>query len=654
MRISSVEVTEWRNMRDVSFDVPQDANLICLIGENGTGKSNVLELLASVASRFGLSTGVNLRRGDPLGEPHDVKVTLQLPEDFELPSQQVEQLAQDGVHLDPWDRTICLRSQNLQPHQGVPAMPFGPGSPEAGGFENSQHRVLVGNAIVSALAQQDEVNHFFVDAERAFPRLSLQDQEIWNLAKQDLKVPSLIRQQAGTLTQNMYSEWLKWLLAQSIRGEQDYMALALNAKREGNPIPEPEDDLDPFRQSVAKVLPHLVVDRLDRASQTLVFNSAGKDLAYEALSGGEREIAFLVGQIERFQLRRGLLLLDEPELHLNPELLRTWLAYVRSSMDDGQVWIATHALEAVEIAGLDASMVFERSDDRLVRTVGPLGDRPALTVLAGALGSPAFSLATARFVLVEGERLGRERERIAQIIDADTSTRFLEAGGCREVLRKVETLKELSEETDDQLRVGAIIDRDLRTDAQVALLEAQGVHVLPCHEIESFFLHPAAIEKLIEQEGGDPETGAGVVRSESDRHAGRWIYERAKVANDWDDEPPVRRSASEKSWGDFESDIDAAASTIAEAGGGSQAEKLRRKAGLRAAAQDYQRMRTDGNELWKRCFGKQVLNGIASPLGLKTGEAVEKRVQRLWDSGEIARPAEVETTKAYIEAIEVL
>jgi predicted ATPase len=58
-----------------------------------------------------------------------------------------------------------------------------------------------------------------------------------------------------------------------------------------------------------------------------VFDSSGVHLPFAELSDGEREIAFLVGQIERFKLRRGLLPIDEPELHLNPDLLRTWLQF---------------------------------------------------------------------------------------------------------------------------------------------------------------------------------------------------------------------------------------------------------------------------------------------------------------------------------------
>jgi predicted ATPase len=79
------------------------------------------------------------------------------------------------------------------------------------------------------------------------------------------------------------------------------------------------------------------------SGNALVFDCVGDQLKFEDLSDGEREIAFLVGQIDEFRLTRGLRPLDEPELHLNPDLFRAWLEFIVEGVSDGQVWIATHA-----------------------------------------------------------------------------------------------------------------------------------------------------------------------------------------------------------------------------------------------------------------------------------------------------------------------
>ncbi len=49
----------------------------------------------------------------------------------------------------------------------------------------------------------------------------------------------------------------------------------------------------------------------------------------------------MIGHLIRFRLRLGLSLLDEPELHLNAELLERWLDWAAGKRE-GQIWIATH------------------------------------------------------------------------------------------------------------------------------------------------------------------------------------------------------------------------------------------------------------------------------------------------------------------------
>ncbi len=80
-----------------------------------------------------------------------------------------------------------------------------------------------------------------------------------------------------------------------------------------------------------------------------------------------------------------------------------------------------------------------------------------------------------------------------------------------------------------------------------------------------------------------------------------------------------------------------------------EAARIRRKAALVSAARVYETYRSRDEELWKQCFGKEVLRGIAPALGLSSQEAVETRLVRLWESGELPRPQEVEVTRAYVD-----
>jgi hypothetical protein len=111
-----------------------------------------------------------------------------------------------------------------------------------------------------------------------------------------------------------------------------------------------------------------------------------------------------------------LFLLDEPELHLNADLIRSWVAYLTSTVTSGQIWLATHSLEAVEAAGQQATFILERNPKtRKVDSLARLDTRPVLSALARAVGTPAFSISQLRFVFVEGEASVGERERFRNL-----------------------------------------------------------------------------------------------------------------------------------------------------------------------------------------------------------------------------------------------
>src|SRR4051794_14897019 len=158
-----------------------------------------------------------------------------------------------------------------------------------------------------------------------------------------MALPSWLHGQAAQLTQNLYLEWMKSMLGRQQQMQSAYFQRALDCASGGETIPPPVDLLTSYRSGLSDVLPHLELVRLDQDQRRLIFNSAGAEVPYEELSAGEKELAFLVGQIDRFGVRDGLFLLDEPELHLNPELLRGWLDYLRGTVRHGQAWVATHS-----------------------------------------------------------------------------------------------------------------------------------------------------------------------------------------------------------------------------------------------------------------------------------------------------------------------
>jgi predicted ATP-dependent endonuclease of OLD family len=68
VRIHSIKIYKWRHFEGIELVLPPTAPIVCVVGGNGTGKSQILELIAACAQRIGLSPGTESSRGDPFGD----------------------------------------------------------------------------------------------------------------------------------------------------------------------------------------------------------------------------------------------------------------------------------------------------------------------------------------------------------------------------------------------------------------------------------------------------------------------------------------------------------------------------------------------------------------------------------------------------------
>lgn len=671
MRVSRVQIDSWRNFRDVEIVPPADAAFICLVGENGSGKSSVLELIHHALHHCGLAPSMGIRRavignGHPMistPPSHSFSVTIDLKDRISLSEFSLAQFGFPTELAQSWDGTLSLTSKFWTDGREAPdatpthhSTPHGqPGDFEvvvAGGFTDTQQGAQCAQAVINQLRTIPSLLHLFIDAERYFPNFSIEDSEIIALSRQDFDLPDWIRQQASQATQNLYTEWMREMLGRQQRLTNQYFQSAIEASSSGQQIPPPRDIFTDYRDKLLRVLPHLRFERLDQDARRLVYTSGSSELPYESLSAGERELAFLVGQLTRFGIREGIFLLDEPELHLNNELLRTWVGFLREQIAGGQAWIATHSLEAAEMAGPEACFVMERNEARLVDSIVPLGSRPALATLAAQVGTPAFAVGRSRFVLIEGTRERRERERFVSIIGPQTDIRYVEADSCSEVVRRVNDLRRLSSE-EEQIKVLGVVDWDFRSLNEQTELREAGVITLQVQEVENFFLEPRLLTHICHEHG--QSASDDVLRSATNAQAGSWSFERAKVDGGWSEglgKAPA--NARQVSW---EPGFDTAVASAAIASGFeglTPVEGAKRRVALQASLEEFCVMRTDNDRLWRECFGKEALKVVARSIGYSGSASLEARAAVLWRDSIVPRPDEAIALLQAVQEVAVL
>lgn len=646
MFIDLLEIDYWRNFKELQLPIPQAAALICLVGDNGTGKSNILELLAALSHQFGLAPGVETARGNALKEPHAVSARLQLTADFADPLVALadDQFQQGAVG---WDRSLSIRTTRSAAGNHTITL-------SAGGLEGEAARRIAKQA-VQILRNQQTVHHVHLDADRGYATAALNPQQFASALSTDWTQANRLRDRSFRPTKTIFDDWMQYLVGKEASAAYEFMSLSRKAHDTGDTQPPFEEPFQAYKDALNAVLPHLHFLGIDRHDRTILFDSAGERLNFRQLSGGERELAFLVGQIVRFGLRDGLFLLDEPELHLNPSLLRNWLQYVASTTSRCQLWVATHSWEAAEVVGPAGTIVLERNqEDRTVSRSTLLESRPLIRVLSSAIGSPAFSLANQRFIYVEGDGTGSERGRFAAMCGDPARDRFIEGGGCTEVATKVSIVAELATETEERLFVGGIIDRDFRPAAELTdFMSDSRLHVLSCHEVENLFLDAPTLELLARRNGEEEPDVPRIVTAVSDRFAGMWILQHAAFQCQDLGEPSreLRQTAGSLQWSDIEHNWAAQRRSWLAADSnidGDYAAAL--ASALDRTHSEYATIRNTLRIL-SESLGKEVFGALPASFGIQSGPALERQILAAWRDEEVPRPAEVVEIREFIAAL---
>lgn len=248
-----------------------------------------------------------------------------------------------------------------------------------------------------------------------------------------------------------------------------------------------------------------------------------------------------------------------------------------------------------------------------------------------------------------------ERERFRKLAGLPQTVRFMECGSCNEVLRRVTTIRALSNESEAGIRVGGVVDRDFRTAAEINRIATDhAVFVLPVHEIENFFLHPGTLDILLAQNGYHELRPTDLIRTAADSRAGSWIFQHAMSTPNAkalpDVSPGVKEAVKAARWAEVEADRNAVIQSVLIAAGFDAESQNRLRAILEVSINVYARKRY-GDTLWKECEGKQVLNDVARAVGFGGAPALMQAVFAAWSRDGASIPDELCAFRNYLKSL---
>ncbi len=209
--------------------------------------------------------------------------------------------------------------------------------------------------------------------------------------------------------------------------------------------------------------------------------------------------------------------IDEPETHLSTRVQAAVLEEMLGLINDrSQLWIATHSIGMMRYAqrawnedpDAVAFLDFQDIDFDQVAVVKPTHlDRAFWArTLDVALGDLASLIAPSRVVLCEGDPAAGNATRaefdarcFRNIFEKSMpDTAFMSVGNSHEVEGDVLSVGSAITTLVTGTAAIRVVDRDLRTEQEIAELEARGVKVLSRRHLESFLLDDEVLAKLCE------------------------------------------------------------------------------------------------------------------------------------------------------------
>jgi len=258
-------------------------------------------------------------------------------------------------------------------------------------------------------------------------------------------------------------------------------------------IEAPVTKIDLVKEVWEKILPHreLVIGGL--RVQTRVKDRAEKIYNSSEMSDGERVIFYLIGQCLAAP-KNGIIVIDEPELHLHKSVQAPLWAEIERLRGDCLFVYLTHDVDFAA-AQEGAARIWLKSFDGASwewEAIKPDENLPD-DLLLEVLGSRK------PVVFVEGDNGSYDVSLYREVLPGFL---VVPRGSCSQVILSVKALKANSQL--HHLSVFGIVDRDRRVSEEIAALEADSIYVLTVAEVENLFCTEEVIKIASQRLARDP------------------------------------------------------------------------------------------------------------------------------------------------------
>jgi len=430
MKILNFRIENFRNLHLAECLIIPDFTVIC--GGNGCGKSALLEAIMTAKEHAG-------SYGNFAFDPR-------------------------AVSTDAEKATLTMNLSFTDEERSFVQKTYGSECPEAdeiiveitkGGGARTVKRSDAVRRLLSYYSQAIGSPGFFdyINADRRVVKLQLQSWDASFLSDERAKQTLALGEQKFQLTK-------QYLAGLKMRDLQDLQT----SLRSGKAVRKDSfGDIREFFNSFFAPMKFKDVF-IDKSPFEFIISTPLGDIDIDDLSSGEKEILNIFIRFHQLKPKGAIILLDEADAHLHPDLERRYLEVLRLLGQGNQVVLTTHSPEMMIAAGTDSLYTIlkeppQDGSNQLQRVTHSEHLHSVLSELMGSRGIISFNQ---RIVFIEGEDASADRDIYeAAYPPSKFNVSFVPAGNSATVGRIADQVNALLTTTTGFQQYFSIVDGDI-------------------------------------------------------------------------------------------------------------------------------------------------------------------------------------------------
>ncbi len=345
---------------------------------------------------------------------------------------------------------------------------------------------------------------FFLRADRNYPQKGFDRKKIFSF--DNVKRKEHLWQMAFNTSEIQYLDMYEFLVQQRYHYLRE-LGNYYNQKNKGIDVgEEPADPIKPYEHLLNSIFPdYKFADKNESIPSNLFIELPSKEvITFNDLSSGEKEVFFILSFFIRHNVENAIIVIDEPELHLHPELSRLLIRNIKSIRKGNQIWIATHNSEIIDEAGRDRVIYVARDlATRKAKFISGDNEDDVIIQLKNLFGYSGYIGVAKNLVFLEGDNSSPDRKFYSTLFPKDNSNFKLIPSSGSDNLNKINAaILSIMDANLGWMNFYLIRDRDYLTPAMVSKYRAHSsgkVFVLEKHEIENYLLEFDIISTVLQE-----------------------------------------------------------------------------------------------------------------------------------------------------------